>query len=420
MMEEALTSRTDMGGLVAVEAVSSIAAEQGIARGMVWFLALSVGIIIVNLTAPQTLVGPIAADLGMLPAQAGLVGTASLLGYAAGLFFLVPLSDLVENRRLTVAMLGAAVLAALAAAATRAAVPFLVLLFVLGAACSAIQVLVPIAAAMARASERGRVVGDVMSGLMVGILLSRPLASLVADLLGWRAFYLISGASMAALIPLMRLRLPVRRPEAHTRYPALIASLATLLRREPVLRRRALTAAFGMAAFSVFWTAVALRLAVAPFDFDQRHIALFALAGASGAVVAPFAGRAGDRGWSRPLLVAAHLMTVLAFGLALLADRASGSLTLALALLVLAALVVDVGVVGDQTLGRRAVNLLAPEARGRVNALFVGIFFLGGAAGSGLAGYAWAQGGWPLVCAVGAGFGALSLLSDILGGSAQT
>jgi len=414
-----LASGTDRADLVATEGEATIAAEQGIARGTVWFLALSVGVIIVNLTAPQTLVGPIAADLGMLPAQAGLVGTASLLGYAAGLFFVVPLSDLVENRRLTIVMLGAAVLAALAAATTRAAVPFLAMLFVLGAACSAIQVLVPIAAAMARVSERGRVVGDVMSGLMVGILLSRPLASLVTDLFGWRAFYLLSGASMAALIPLMRLRLPMRRPEAHTRYPALIASLATLLRREPVLRRRALTAAFGMAAFSVFWTAVALRLAAAPFGFDQRHVALFALAGASGAVVAPFAGRAGDRGWSRGLLVAAHLMTILAFGLAWLADRASGSLAPALALLVLAAVVVDIGVIGDQTLGRRAVNLLAQEARGRVNALFVGIFFLGGAAGSGVAGYAWTQGGWPLVCAAGAGFGALSLLSDLLGGSSQ-
>lgn len=331
-----------------------------------------------------------------------------------------PTSDLVENRRLTIVMLETAVLAALAAAAARVAVPFLALFFVLGAACSAIQVLVPIAAAMARPSERGRVVGDVMGGLMVGILLSRPLASLVADLLGWRAFYLLSGVSMAGLIPLIRLRLPVRLPKARTRYPALIGSLGTLLRREPVLRRRALTAAFGFAAFSVFWAAVALCLAAPPFGFDQRHVALFALAGASGAVVAPFAGRAGDRGWSWPLLVTAYLLTILAFGFAWLADRAGGqALALALALLVLAAVVVDIGVIGGQTLGRRAVNLLAPEARGRVNALFVGIFFLGGAIGSGIAGYAWSQGRWPLVCTAGAGFGALSLLSDLLGGSSQ-
>ena len=103
-----------------------------------------------------------------------------------------------------------------------------------------------------------------------------------------------------------------------------------------------------------------------------------------------------------------------------LADRVSGSLTPALALLVLSAIIIDIGVIGDQTLGRRAVNLLAPEARGRVNALFVGIFFLGGAVGSGVASYAWAQGGWPLVCVAGAGFAALSLLSDLLGGSSQT
>ena len=396
----------------------TVAAGQGIPRATVWFLALSVGVIIVNLTAPQTLVGVIAPDLGIPADRAGLVGTATLLGYAAGLFFLVPLSDLVENRALVIGMLGLAVAAAFAAAMAGTALSFLALLFVLGAACSAIQVLVPIAAAMAREAERGQVVGDVMSGLMVGILLSRPLASLIADALGWRAFYVVAGVSMALLIPLMRTRLPVRRPEATGRYPALVASLWTLLRTEPVLRRRSLTAALGLAAFTVFWTAVALRLAQAPLGLDQRHVALFALVGASGAVVAPLAGRAGDRGWSRPLIITAHAVTILGFALAASADLFGQAFWWPVIVLGLAAVVLDVGVVTDQTLGRRAVNLLAPEARGRLNALFVGIFFLGGSIGSAAAGFAWAQGGWGLVCLTGAGFGALSLLSDL--GSGKT
>ncbi|GEP01456.1 MFS transporter [Methylobacterium haplocladii] len=396
-----------------------VAGGQGIPRGTVWFLAISVGVIIVDLTAPQTLIGVIAPDLGIADGWAGLVGTASLLGYAAGLFFLVPLSDKIENRGLVIGMLSVAVLSAVGAALAPTALPFLALLFVLGAACSAIQVLVPIAAAMARESERGEVVGDVMSGLMVGILLSRPLASLVADALGWRAFYVLSGVSMAVLIPLMRTRLPVRRPETKAGYPALVASLWSLVRAEPVLRRRSLTAALGMAAFTVFWTAIALRLSQAPFGLDQRHIAVFALVGASGAIVAPLAGRAGDRGWTRPLSIAAHAVTILGFGFAIWADRLGGPFWWPLVLLGLAAIVLDIGVFTDQTLGRRAINLLAPEARGRLNALFVGIFFLGGSVGSAAAGYAWAQGGWPLVCAAGAGFGALSLLSDFVGDRAS-
>ena len=76
------------------------------------------------------------------------------------------------------------------------------------------------------------------------------------------------------------------------------------------------------------------------------------------------------------------------------------------------AVLLDIGVTGDQTLGRRAVNLLQPKARGRINGLFVGIFFIGGAIGSLLAGLAWAWGGWNAVCAVGALFGVAALMVD--------
>jgi hypothetical protein len=61
-------------------------------------------------------------------------------------------------------------------------------------------------------------------------------------------------------------------------------------------------------------------------------------------------------------------------------------------------------VIADQTLGRRAINLLNPAARGRLNAIFVGMFFIGGAAGALMAGAAWAWARWSGVCAVVLGF----------------
>jgi predicted MFS family arabinose efflux permease len=82
----------------------------------------------------------------------------------------------------------------------------------------------------------------------------------------------------------------------------------------------------------------------------------------------------------------------------------------------IAAIVLDAGVTGDQTLGRRAVNLLSTQASGRLNGLFVGIFFLGGALGSVIASLAWAQGGWFAVCASGAAFGVVALVVDLLTG----
>lgn len=381
-------------------------------RALIVLFATAVAVIVTNLFAPQTLVGLIGPALGLSEAASGLIAMATLLGYAAGLFLLVPLADLLESRRLILRMLLAAVAAAALVAIAPTAAVLLPLLFLLGAACSAIQILVPIAAGMAPADRRGQVVGDVMSGLMIGVLLSRPLASLIADTLGWRAFYGTSALAMAMLTAVLAMRLPARQPAGRASYGRLIRSLGQLLLAEPVLRRHALTASLSMAGFSLFWTAVALRLGQAPFDLGQRGIALFALVGAAGAVVAPLAGRLGDRGLTYVTTTAAHGLLVAAFGLAGWAGAARhGDPVVMLALMGAAAILLDIGVTADQTLGRRAVTLLQPEARGRLNGLFVGLFFLGGALGSAAAGLAWALGGWPLVSAIGAAIGITALIA---------
>ncbi|MGY5777761.1 MFS transporter [Rhizobium sp. LEGMi135b] len=376
--------------------------------------AIATGVIIINLFAPQTLVGIIGPSLGFSESGAGLVAMASLLGYATGLFFLVPLADLMENRRLVLRMLVSALVMAIAAAFAPTGWSLLIFLFLLGAACSAIQILVPIAAAMAPPEHRGRVIGNVMSGVMVGILVSRPLASLIADFWGWRSFYAMSAVTLALLAAVLALRLPERRPLVSASYGALIGSLFDLLREEPVLRLRAFTAALMMASFSLFWTSVALRLAQPPFSLGQSGIALFALVGAGGAAATSVFGRMGDRGWTRTATLASHLIVLAAMALAAWvgAIRSGDSMAL-LILLGASAVLLDVGVTGDQTLGRRAVNLLKPEARGRINGLFVGIFFLGGALGSALAGTAWDFGGWVAVCAGAAGFGVTALITGL-------
>lgn len=45
--------------------------------------------------------------------------------------------------------------------------------------------------------------------------------------------------------------------------------------------------ALALGIFSAFWTALALRLAQPPFSLGMRGVAVFALAGASGAIEAP-------------------------------------------------------------------------------------------------------------------------------------
>ncbi|MBW5803612.1 MFS transporter [Burkholderia sp. COPS] len=381
-----------------------------LSAGMTLFFAATVGVIVMDLFAAQPLTGPISADLHLPPGLAGLVAMLPQLGYAAGLVLLVPLVDLLENRRLIVATLAACAAALALPAFTRSGTVFLLATLVAGAASSVIQMLVPMAAAMAPEAQRGRAVGNVMSGLMLGILLSRPLASLIAGSAGWRGFYLLAALANAAIAVVLALRLPSRTPSITAGYRALLASMGRLLADEPVLRRHALSAALAMAAFSAFWTAVGLRLAQPPFGLDLHGIALFAFAGASGAIVTPLAGRAGDRGLGPAAQRIAHRAMLVALALLGIAGAgwfgfdAHAHRGLALALLAGGAALLDAGVIVDQTIGRRAINLLNPAARGRLNGLFVGLFFIGGALGAALAGSAWAWGGWSEVCGVGFAF----------------
>ncbi|ULU24748.1 MFS transporter [Dyella terrae] len=382
--------------------------------------AFAVGVIIINLTAAQPLAGPVARAMHLPASLTGLVAMLPQLGYAVGMLFLVPLADLFENRRLTTVTLVACALALGAAAVAQQAWWLLLAVCVAGTTSCAIQILVPLAAAMARPEHRGSAVGNVMSGVMLGILLSRPFASLIEGTWGWRACYGLLSVFDALLAVALWFALPTRQPPVHTSYRGLIASMWSLWRNERVLRRYAVSAAILMAAFSTFWTGIALRLVQAPFLLDSHNLAWFALAGVAGTVVAPLAGKAGDRGYSVVGMPIAHVVATAGFVLAGVAGAGwlgldvSSHPRLALGLLVVAAIVLDAGAVGDQTLGRRAVNMLDPAARSRLNGLFVGVFFIGGGAGAVAAGSAWAIAGWTGVCVVGLGLCALAFVGDAL------
>ncbi len=341
-------------------------------RSLIWLGAITTGVVVTNLFAPQILLGLIGRSLSMPAWQAGLISTLTMLGYALGLVLLVPLVDLIENRRVILRTLGCAILAALATAL--APTPSLLLLatFVLGASCAAIQMMVPLVASMVAPDRRGQAIGEVMSGLMIGILLSRPAASLIADLWSWRAYYVISAALMALLAGALGRYLPTLQPTARTSYGELLPSFPRLLREEPVLRVRAWTASLVMASFTAFWSAVALRLPEAPFGLDAKGIAAFALIGVAGAAATPIAGRWGDKGRARPMFLAAHLLITGSLALCAWAGALESRIA-ALFVLSLGTILLDVGITTDQTLGRRAINLLRPEARGRMNGLFEAI-----------------------------------------------
>lgn len=386
---------------------SDTALPDAVPRGITMLLAVTCGLIVANLYYAQPLAGPISTSLGLSHAGAGLIVTMTQLGYGAGLLFIVPLGDLVENRRLTLAVTALATVALLAAALAPSAAVFLPAALMIGLGSVAVQILVPFAAHLAPEAKRGQVVGNVMSGLMLGIMLSRPAASFVAQVSSWHAVFFGSTAIMVVLMAVLHRALPQRVPAQRLAYGALLASMLHLARTMPLLRRRAAYQFCLFGAFSLFWTTTPLLLAGPPYHLSQAGIALFALAGVAGAVAAPLAGRAADRGWIRPATGGAMVLAAASFGLT---HAATPGTPLALGLLVAAAILLDFGVTANLVLSQRAIFSVGADYRARLNGMFMAFFFLGGAVGSAAGGWAFAAGGWPLASAIGIALPVLALL----------
>jgi predicted MFS family arabinose efflux permease len=154
---------------------------QTVSTATILLLATACGLIVANIYYAQPLIGPIAESLGLAPQAAGLIVTMSQIGYGAGLLFLVPLGDLVENRRLVVVCVALSAVALGSAALASSPAAFLAGAFAIGLGSAAVQIVVPLAAHLAPDAIRGRVVGAVMSGLMIGIMAARPVASFIAS-----------------------------------------------------------------------------------------------------------------------------------------------------------------------------------------------------------------------------------------------
>ena len=376
--------------------MNSETSDTGIGPGLTAVFAVACGLMVANLYYAQALIGAIAPDLGLRGAVAGLVVTATQLGYGAGLFFVVCLADRVENKRLILTLTIGACLGLVGIWMAQGAASFLLFSFVTGFCSVGAQIMVPLAAHLAPEERRGRVVGNIMGGLIAGIMLARPIANGLAAIAGWRAIFAVSAVAMVGLVLLIVRTVPERRPRPDLRYGQLLLSSLSLLRGSPVIQRRTAYQALLFAAFNLFWTATPLLLAQR-FGLGQGGVALFALAGAGGALAAPFAGRLGDRGHVRAGTAAALILAIGAFLLAGWAAAAQ-----ALIVLAVAAVILDAATQLNQVLGQRVLFSIAPEARGRINAVYMTVVFLGGALGSVLATVSFAHGGWTATASVGA------------------
>jgi predicted MFS family arabinose efflux permease len=350
---------------------------------------------VANIYYCQPLLSEIGRSLGVSEREIGYLPMWTQAGVAAGMFAFVPLGDMFPRRKLIVIL---SLLSALTVA-MMAVAPNLALVnaagFATGLTGIVSHLILPFAAKLAPPAKRGQVVGTVLSGLLLGILLARVVSGFVGDLLGWRAMYWIAAAAMFLLAIALRYALPYDRPEPGLRYGALARSIVELAMKQSVLREAAIIGGMLFGAFSSFWATLVFFVATPPYHYGPRVAGMFGLVGAGGVLFAPWAGRLSDRKGPAFTVTLAILLCIGSFMVFDLAGHRIWGLVAGVILL-------DLGVQTGHVANQTRIYALIPEARSRLNTVYMVTYFLGGALGSALGAWGWTHWGWTGVCAAGA------------------
>jgi predicted MFS family arabinose efflux permease len=380
-----------------------------LSRGLTTILAIAAGVAVANIYYNQPMLADMAAALHVSPHEIGYVATATQLGYAAGMPLFIPLGDFLERRSLIV-LLFLAVACALAGAALSTSLLALVITsFLIGATTVIAQVIIPLASELAAPEQQGRIIGTILSGVLLGILLARTLSGFIAAHFGWRAmFWLAAGMSIvfAALLRMILPHIPVR---SRITYRELMHSIWMLLLELPKLRQVSFVAGMFFAAFSAFWTTLVFLLKTPPYHYGSEAAGLFGLVGAVGATVAPISGRLSDQHSPR-------FVVRIAIGIVLAAFAVFWGLAFQLWGLVIGVILLDAGAQAAQVANQSRVLKLKPEARNRVNTVYMICYFGGGSVGSLLGSIAWTRFQWTGVCATGIAFMVLAAIALIVRG----
>jgi predicted MFS family arabinose efflux permease len=376
-------------------------------QSIYWVMAVAAGLVVANNYYNQPLLVDFAHTFRVAESQAGAIAIAAQAGYALGLFLFVPLGDKVELRKLCALTLAAAVVALVAMAAASTLPWAVAASFAAGMASVAPQLLTPYAAKIAGPQGRGKAVGIVMFGLLCGILLSRTISGTIAAHFGWRAVYALAAVAMAAVAAMLARVLPRIEPTFSGSYRALMGSLLTLLREEPVVRQTALIAALQFAAFSTFWTTLAFHLHGLDARYGSETAGLFGLVGVAGASASYVAGKLTDVRDPRRVILGASIVFIASY--VLLAWKGTS-----IAGLIAGVILLDLGMQSAHVSNMARNLAVRSNAMSRANTLYMTIRFAGGAVGATLGNYAWSVWHWPGVCGVGLVFATASMLPQII------
>ncbi len=230
--------------------------------------------------------------------------------------------------------------------------------------------------------------GSYVSATVVGGLAGRLLGGFLFPAARWRWAFVAAAALLGAALAAAWAWLPAEGQGGR----------AAPVRFREVLFRQDLFRLYcvGGGAFFVFssvFNFLPFRLHGPPFGWSTRATTLLYLSYLVGVATGPLAGRLCDRVGSGAALLFGSLLLGAALALSLLSN--GWTLALALALVCAGFFTVHAAAAG-------ALNHRLDAGRGRANACYVLVYYLGGFAGITASGFAWQRAGWPGVVGVAA------------------
>ena len=354
--------------------------------------AICSGLAIGNLYWAQPLLVQIMDGFGLPAANGGLLVTATQIGYAMGILFILPLGDFVRRKRMIALVMVLSVLALVSCAISPSFIILSLSLFSMGIVTISGQIILPLAGDLSREDERGHIVGIVSSGITTGILFSRFASGIIAGFWGWRSVYVIAAALNLVMVLVMIYVLPeIPAKNKFKSYGKLLASVFTTFKNHSSLPNILLHSGliFGLI-FNIFWTSLTFLLSAEPFNYNTFQIGLVSLAGLAAAVFGVGIGKLQDKGLSIPALGA--------FIVVCLVSMVCGfAFSDSIVAIVIVAAVLSVAVQGVSVLTQTRLFNLSQGERSRLNTVFVVNNFIFGAVGSALASLLWSLGGWSYV-----------------------
>ena len=376
--------------------------DEGVPASLLFIMAYMAAVSVANIYYCQPLLSLMGNDLGIDEWRTSLIAMITQVGYACGLFFIIPSGDKFDRKKIVSYSFSILTIALLCIALSNNFHAVMAASFAVGACSVMPQIFIPIAAQYSRPEKKGANVGLIVSGLLTGILASRVISGLVGEWLGWRSMYVIAAIVMSLCTLIVWLIMPYTENNYTGSYKRLMHSLFALIREYKLLRICALRAAFAFGSFLALWASLTFKMEQAPFYAGSDVVGLLGLCGVAGAMSASVVGRLVSRIGVRNFNLLGAALMLSAWIIAYLWGNTYTAIIITI-------LILDIGMQCIQLSNQTVVFSLNPKASNRINTIFMTNYFIGGSLGTFLSGSAWSMAGWSGVTIVGIGLAFCSL-----------